>query len=98
MPALFLRKSELADFLGITLNQAIAILEEHGVKPVDLGRGRGHGLRWRTSAVTRVADALHAQAQEQTAKPHHSRVSRPLRGRSVDELFGEFNKGGTPVQ
>ena len=95
MPALFLRKSELAGFLGITLNQAIAILEEHGVKPVDLGRGRGHGLRWRTSAVTKVADILHAQAQEQSEKIRRSRIAHPLIGKSAAEIFADISMSKT---
>jgi hypothetical protein len=56
-------------------------------------------LRWRTSAVMLVADALHAEAQ---AKAPHSRKPRPaqspLTGRSAAELFAEFNRGPSPVQ
>ena len=67
-------------------------------KPIDLGKGRGHGLRWRTSAVISVADALHAEAQQRTATPHRQRVAHPLRGRSVEELCAEFSRGAAPVQ
>jgi len=94
----FLRRREIGPFLGMTQAQALAILDEHGVRPVDLGRGRGHGLRWRTTAVIRVADALHAEAQERTAKPHRPRVTHPLRGRSAEELCAEFSRGAAPVQ
>lgn len=94
----FLRRRELGQFLGMTLAQALAILDSHGVKPVDLGRGRGHGLRWRTTAVIRVADALHAEAQAQPARPRRPRISHPLRGRSAEELCAEFNRGASPVQ
>ncbi len=99
MPALFLRRNELGEFLGMTQAQAIAILDAHGVKPVDLGRGRGHGLRWRTSAVTRVADALHAEAQAAKVHPLRPRVLKPIQGRTVDDLFAEFNRGASsPIQ
>lgn len=94
----FLRRKELGPFLGMTQAQAIAILDAHGVKPVDLGKGRGHGLRWRTTAVIRVADALHAEAQAQTPKPHRPRTSHSVRGRSAEELRAEFNRGDSPVQ
>lgn len=94
----FLRRKELGPFLGMTQAQAIAILDAHGVKPVDLGKGRGHGLRWRTTAVIRVADALHTEAQAQKATPHRPHISHPLRGKSPEELCAEFNREKSPVQ
>ena len=96
----FLRRKELGPFLGMTQAQALAILDAHGVRPVDLGKGRGHGLRWRTSAVIRVADALHAEAQAQPSTPHRPRISHhPVRGRTAEDLCAEFNRGGSgPVQ
>ena len=97
MPPLFLRKKELGEFLGMSVAQAMSILSEHGVKPVDLGRGRGHGLRWRTSAVIHVADTLHGEAQAKVSVPHRRRVSRPLQGRSAADIFVELS-GGNPVQ
>lgn len=97
MPPLFLRRKEIGPFLGMTQAQAIATLDAHGIKPVDLGKGRGHGLRWRTAAVIRVADALHAEAQAQAPKPLRPRVTHPVRGRSAEELSAEFNRGNTPA-
>ena len=98
MTALFLRKKEIAAALNMSQRQAVAILAAHGVKPVDLGKGRGHGLRWRTSAVKQVADALHAEAQAAKAKRRSPGHGKPLQGRSAAELFAEFNRGPSPVQ
>lgn len=37
---LFLRTKELKDVLGLPESRALALLEEHRIKPVDMGRGR----------------------------------------------------------
>lgn len=47
----FLRKAEIGDVFGTSPDIARAILLKHGVHPVDLGAGRGRGLRWLESAV-----------------------------------------------
>ena len=90
MTPLLLTRKEVAATLGMTERQARAILAAHGVKPIDLGKGRGHGLRWRTSAVIAVADALHDAAQAQADKPRRPRKLTPLRGRTAADLFAEF--------
>ena len=96
---LFLTRQEVAATLGMTERQAREILSAHGVKPVDLGKGRGHGLRWRTSAVIAVADALHDAAQAHADKPRRPRKLTPLRGRSAADLFAEFQgAANAPVQ
>lgn len=90
---LYLTRKEIGAALAVSERKARAILEQHGVKPVDLGRGRGNGLRWRTSAVIQVADTLHAEAQQQKAKSARRPTKmRPIRGRSASELFAEFNR------
>ena len=95
---LFLTRKEVAATLGMTERQARAILSAHGVKPIDLGKGRGHGLRWRTSAVIAVADALHDAAQAQADTPRRPRKLSPLRGRTAADLFAEFQGATTPLQ
>ena len=95
---LYLTRHEIGPALTVSERKARSILEQHGVKPVDLGRGRGNGLRWRTSAVIQVADTLHAEAQNRQAK-NSSRLprKRPLLGRSAAEVFAEISRG-QPVQ
>ena len=99
MTPLLLTRKEVAATLGMTERQARAILAAHGVKPIDLGKGRGHGLRWRTSAVIAVADALHDAAQAQADKPRRPRKITPIRGRTAADLFAEFQgAANAPVQ
>lgn len=100
MQPLYLRRSEIGPFLGMSEQKARFILEKYGVKPVDIGKGRGNGLRWRTSAVIQVADTLHAEAQAQKSRAKRmSRTIRPVCGRSAEELFAEFNRAASqPVQ
>ena len=95
---LFLTKDEIGPALNMSESKARATLDKYGVKPVDRGRGRGNGLRWRTSAVIQVADTLHAEAQNRQAK-NSSRLprKRPLLGRSAAEVFAEISRG-QPVQ
>ena len=95
---LFLTKEEIGPALNMSESKARATLDKYGVKPVDRGRGRGNGLRWRTSAVIQVADTLHAEAQQQKAKSARRPTKmRPIRGRSASELFAEFNRE-QPIQ
>ena len=95
---LYLTRHEIGPALTVSERKARIILEQHGVKPVDLGRGRGNGLRWRTSAVIQVADTLHAEAQQQKAKSARRPAKmRHIRGRSASELFAEFNRE-QPIQ
>lgn len=91
---LFLTTAQLGEWLNMGSDSAKKILIEHGILPVDLGRGRGKGLRWRTSAVIKFADTLHAEAQ---AKQHPRRKAPySLKGKSVVDLLAEF-KGNVPM-
>lgn len=91
MQALYLKRNEVSALLGMPETKAMAILASHGILPVDLGRGRGNGLRWRTSAVIQVADTLHAETQRPLSCPKKKRaISRPLIGKSAEDLDREF--------
>jgi hypothetical protein len=94
---LYLNRAELGPFLGMSERKAREILAAYGLKPVDLGRGRGNGLRWRTSAVITIADTLHAEAQAQrNHAKRKARAEHKVCGRSAAELYAEFNRD-TPV-
>ena len=88
---LLLTRSQIGAALNMSEGNARKTLEAHGVQPINLGRGRGNGLRWLTSAVIKVADILHAEAQAKSGKrcrriPVHSVV-----GKTAAQLFAEFN-------
>ncbi|MBQ3058799.1 MAG: hypothetical protein IJD16_00580 [Desulfovibrio sp.] len=87
-----LKRQDIARVLNVSESRARQLLAEHGVNPIDMGRGRGNGLRWRTSAVIEVADILHAEAQSQKKQAlRQSRAFHPLRGKSAANLWAEFN-------
>ncbi len=93
MPERFLRKSEIGAVFGTSPDVARAILMDHGVHPVDLGAGRGRGLRWLESAVQAVAAEMHRRAQppSKTSKtPLRPRAGAPagfLSRVTLDELY-----------
>ena len=95
---LYLTRKEIGPALNMSESKARALLEKYNVKPVDMGRGRGNGLRWRTSAVIQVADTLHAEAQNRQAKSSGRLPrKRPILGRTAAEIFAEISRG-QPVQ
>ena len=90
--SLFLTTKQLAGLFNVSERRARQLVMEHGLKPVDLGRGRGNGLRWRTSAVINIADILHAEAQSQESrKLRQPRTVHSVLGKSAAELWAEFN-------
>jgi len=92
-----LNRKDIARVLNMSESKARKILAEHGIKPIDLGPGRGNGLRWHTSAVIHIADILHAEAQAQKNRfLRHSRPKHPILGKTAAELWAEFN-GNTPI-
>lgn len=90
---LLLTRKELALFVGLSEKKAMELLAQHGVQPIDLGRGRGNGLRWRTTAVIEVVDILHteAQARRQASKVRKTSRQFSVRGKTAEQLFAEFN-------
>ena len=98
MESLFLSRKEIGKALGMSERKARAVLAKYGVKPVDLGRGRGNGLRWRVAAVISVADTLHDKAQAKQAVRRGRSAPSPIQGRTAADLYAEFNGGSPPVQ
>ena len=95
---MFLSKRQLQEYLGIPANKVISLLAKHGVHPIDLGKGRGYGLRWKTSAVTKILDAVCAEAQPAAKTPRRPKVPQHcLKDRSVDEVYADLSKGN-PLQ
>ena len=91
---MLLNKDQIAERLGTTAGIAGRILSEHGVNPVDLGRGRGRGKRWYASAVDAVIFQMHESAQDKKPSPRRVRVGPHLvLGKSVNELYAELTAG-----
>lgn len=100
MPERFLRKAEIGAVFGTSPDVARAILLNHGVHPVDLGAGRGRGLRWLESAVQAVAAEMHRRAQpppKTSKKPTRPLTDAPagfLSSVTLDQLYTLTHKTG----
>lgn len=55
---LYVTTKQAASLIGISPKLLLAILIEHDVPFVNLGRGRGHGLRWPRDRVIEIFEAL----------------------------------------
>lgn len=88
---LLLTRTQIGAALNMSEGNARKTLEAHGVMPINLGRGRGNGLRWLTSAVIKVADILHAEAQAKSGKTCRRILVHSVVGKSAAQLFAEFN-------
>lgn len=93
---LLLTRKEVSQLLNIGETTAIQLLEAHGITPIDLGRGRGKGLRWRTIEVIKLPDILHTEAQTTEKRRYKNSVQYNVLDKSAAELFAEFN--GNPVK
>lgn len=88
---LLLTRSQIGIALNMSEGNAKRVLEKHGIMPIDLGKGRGNGLRWLTAAVIKVADILHAEAQAKSSKKCQRIPSHTVVGKTAAQLFAEFN-------
>ncbi len=70
-------KKDVAAMLGTSPGVAASILAEHGIYPIDFGRGRSRGQRWLESAVRQTLLAMHEAAQPKAKK---QRVPKPPAG------------------
>ena len=75
---------EVATMLRTTPGAARGVLDRLNVKPINLGPGRGLGLRWFDDEIL---TALDAQRKPKHAKKH---VQHLITGRSVAELVNEL--------
>lgn len=94
-----LKKSEIAERFATSWQTASRLLAAQGVMPIDLGRGRGKGLRWLESGVQAALLALHRASQPKPQKPrvHTPGLSMPLHKMSVSAIQSLIAKGH-PVQ
>ena len=86
----FLRADDMAEMLGTSKGVAMSIMAEHGVRPVDYGRGRGRGLRWLESAVSAVMHQMHEDVQNKqraARKPRERIPTARLADLSVEEIY-----------
>ena len=81
--------TEAADMLRTTPGAARGVLERLAVKPINLGRGRGLGLRWYRSEIVAALDAGRAPRQ----KPKRALPS-PFAGKSAAQIVSELTGHG----
>lgn len=100
MPERFLRKKDIAERLAVSIARARELLALRGVMPVDMGRGRGRGLRWLESDVDAVLRALakEARPKEKHRAPRPPEMpDKPLHIMSANEL-AEYLASSNAVQ
>ena len=98
---LLLNKEMIAECFQTSPSIARQILLEHGVKPVDLGRGRSRGFRWYAPAVDEVMRRMHEDAQNPKPSPYKKASTRRgsagqhlVLGKSAKELYADlYGKG-----
>jgi hypothetical protein len=84
----FIKTDLLPSVTGMSVAQSLYYLSKDGLQPIDLGRGRGKGLRWHVASVRKVFDTLNDNAQQCQPKAHKpARVHRPVSGRTLDDLY-----------
>lgn len=84
-----LRLTEAAELLGITPGPARRWLEQNKVPMIDYGPGRGLGPRWPRDSIVEAIQA--SLVYQPGAEPkRRKKASRPITGRSTQELLAEF--------
>lgn len=95
----FIKTDLLPSVTGMSVAQSLYYLSKGGLQPVDLGRGRGKGLRWHLESVRKVFDTLNDNAQQCQPKVHKSvRTRRPVSGRTLDDLYMAVKGAISPIQ
>ena len=88
-----IKTEDVADMLSVSPSRARKILAERGVRPVDVGRGRGGGLRWPMSLVQAMVQSM---ISPPIKKRHTHRCPTALDVRiadlSADDLFALTHK------
>lgn len=96
MDTLVYDSKTLPQAMGCSLRRAKSWLHEHGVEPIDLGKGRGGGLRWLRESVM---EALHTMATGNAPKKKKTRVRHyTVENKTADALLREFNIERMPIQ
>lgn len=92
---LLLKKKQVADLLNIGPTTVPQFLSARGIEPIDLGPGRGKGLRWLAAAVIEIPGIVHAEAQAKASQPktRKARQKFSMRGKTAAQLVAEFNEG-----
>lgn len=85
-----LRLTEAAELLGLTGPRAARRwLEQNKVPMIDYGPGRGLGPRWPRDSIVEAIQA--SLVYQPGAEPkRRKKASRPITGRSTQELLAEF--------
>ncbi|MDY0274762.1 MAG: hypothetical protein RBR42_04890 [Desulfomicrobium sp.] len=83
---------EAADLLRTTPGAARGVLERLSVRPINLGTGRGLGLRWYKHEIVAALD----DGRKPRKKPVKA-IPDPFAGKSTDQLMGELT-ASNPVQ
>lgn len=78
----------IAGLLSTTPGAARGVLERLGVVPIDLGRGRGLGLRWHLQEVLEALEKSRRPRQA-TRSPRRQEENLIL-GRPTEELIAEL--------
>lgn len=95
----FIKTSLLPSITGMSVTQSLHLLSQGGLQPVDLGKGRGKGLRWHVASVRKIFDTLNDNAQKSQPKAHKlSRTRRPVSGRTLDDLYMAVKGAVCPIQ
>lgn len=89
---IFLKRKDLPEFSGLSMNAILTVLDRQGVRPVDVG-GKHYGLRWYRDAVKEALGTLHAEAQAAPRKPARRKTNLRIVGKTTGELFEELRKG-----
>lgn len=80
---------EVADLMSTSKSKAKEVLIKHGIHGIDLGRGRGGGLRWLLSSVVSVMQTMAAEAKagerKSSKKPKAPQLN--LLSMSVDDIY-----------
>jgi excisionase family DNA binding protein len=82
---------QVADYLQVPEPTALEWLLDNGIAPIDFGRGRGRGKRWRSTDVQMAVDA---SVQKNAIKPRRRQGhNTPLfAGRSTADIIAELTQ------
>lgn len=89
---MLLTTNEVADLLKTTPGAARNVLDRLQVQPVNLGRGRGLGLRWYKSEVM---EALEGTRKTQRKRKPSVPKGDMFAGKSATELIAELTSEPT---